>query len=164
MGPKCALAIWRRCAQNFTDNTQPTGPKSRGPTRDGRLSIAQSENRKRAAWLPAARRAASNSFGWPWRSPPVSRSGRTNGRGGVTRDTPLGGCHVTSRCPATPAVTHRDNVTPCHSVTHLRSWLKAKAGNRVFSGDRCWGQPVGRTRARLDRPCRAAHRPQGCAL
>ena len=46
----------------------------------------------------------------------------TNGREGVTRDTPLGVCHVTSRCPTPPTVTHRDNVTPCHAVTHLRWW------------------------------------------
>jgi hypothetical protein len=47
----------------------------------------------------------------------MPRPGRTNGPEGVTRDTPLGVCHVTSRCPATPIVTHRDNVTPCHAVT-----------------------------------------------
>jgi hypothetical protein len=45
----------------------------------------------------------------------------------VTRDTPLGGCHVTSRCPATPTVTLRDNVTLCHAVTH---WWLAVCINR----------------------------------
>jgi hypothetical protein len=64
----------------------------------------------------------------------MPKSWLTNGREGVTRDTPLGVCHVTSRCPATPTVTHRDNVTSCHAVTHWRSWHRAKNGSQVFSG------------------------------
>lgn len=57
---------------------------------------------------------------------------RTNGREGVTRDTPLGVCHVLSRCPTTPIVTYRDNVTLCHAVTQCCSWLEAKDLSGVF--------------------------------
>lgn len=61
----------------------------------------------------------------------MSRPQRTSGRGSVTRDTPLGGCHVLSRCPTTPIVTYRDNVTSCHAVTRCCSCLKTKNGNHV---------------------------------
>ena len=84
----------------------------------------------------------------------------TNGREVVTRDTPIGGCHVTSRC----TVTHRDNVTSYHAVTFWRSRLEAEKGNGAFSGNCRWGQPAGRARVPVDPRCCAAHRPQGCAL
>ena len=64
----------------------------------------------------------------------MSRPRRTSGREGVTRDTPLGGCHVLSRCPATAIVTYRDNVTFSHAVTPWYSWLKTKTGNHVSHG------------------------------
>jgi len=92
----------------------------------------------------------------------MSNPRRINGREGVTRDTPIGGCHVTSRCPATPTVTHRDNVTSCHAVTYWRLWLKATNGTRVFSGGHRPGQPVGRSRAQDRRYC-ATRRRQGAA-
>ena len=62
----------------------------------------------------------------------------------MTRDTPLGGCHVTSRCPATPTVTRRDIVTPCHAVTQWLFMESKAAATRFF-----WPHAAGAGRALL---------------
>jgi hypothetical protein len=84
----------------------------------------------------------------------VARPRRTNGREGVTRDTPLGVCHVTSRCPATPTVTYRDSVTSDHAVT---------IGARGIKRERCRPSlgPTGGPHAGRGSTHGVAHRPQG---